>query len=147
MKRTLAILCATAALTLAGCADMGTPSTDGGSAGGTTATDTMHNDNGVAGTGTVGGATGGVLNGNDVAGAVNRAAGMRNSGRVYYDRHGGVVGGVNSSVYRASNNGGVLSEEEAAAAGDRYARMLQNGRVHDRDGLLGDGENTHWNTL
>ena len=29
----------------------------------------------------------------------------------------------------------------------RYRQMLSNGRVHDTDGLLFDGENTHYNTL
>ncbi len=29
----------------------------------------------------------------------------------------------------------------------RYRQMLSNGRVHDTDGFLLDGENTHYNTL
>ena len=29
----------------------------------------------------------------------------------------------------------------------RYRQMLANGRVHDTDGFLFDGENTHYNTL
>ena len=29
----------------------------------------------------------------------------------------------------------------------RYRRMLSNGHVHDTDGFLFDGENTHYNTL
>lgn len=29
----------------------------------------------------------------------------------------------------------------------RYQQMLENGRVHDTDGFLLDGENTHYNTL
>ncbi len=29
----------------------------------------------------------------------------------------------------------------------RYRQMLSNGRVHDADGFLFDGENTHYNTL
>jgi len=29
----------------------------------------------------------------------------------------------------------------------RYRQMLSNGRVHDTDGFLFDGENTHYNTL
>ena len=146
MKRTLAIFFATAALalSLAGCADMGT----GNGTAATGATDTMHDDNGTPGTGTVGGASTGTVNGNSVAGAVNRATGMGRAAREgLRDAADAAVGGPNSSVYRATNNGGVLSEREAAAAGDRYARMMQNGRVHDRDGMLLDGENTSWDTL
>lgn len=30
---------------------------------------------------------------------------------------------------------------------ERYDRMLQNGRVHDRDGFLLDGENSRYDTL
>lgn len=30
---------------------------------------------------------------------------------------------------------------------ERYEQMLQNGRVHDRDGFLLDGENTRHDTL
>ncbi len=33
------------------------------------------------------------------------------------------------------------------ANGLRYRQMLSNGRVHDTDGFLFDGENTHYNTL
>lgn len=30
---------------------------------------------------------------------------------------------------------------------ERYEQMLQNGRVHDRDGFLLDGENSRYDTL
>ena len=116
MKRNLAIAAATAllALSLAACGaegkDGGMP--DSGSiAGGTTATDTMRNDDGNYGTGTTGGAAYG-------------------------------IGGPNSSVYTATNHGGM----ERAARG-RYALMLENGRVHDTDGFLLDGENSSWSTF
>ena len=36
--------------------------------------------------------------------------------------------------------------KRAAAEGDRLARMLENAYVHDRDGMLFDGENTSYRT-
>lgn len=84
-------------------------------------------------------------------------------GTMVYDSHSTYgVGGPNSSVYTATNNGGMVSNngtltggvdysdnaavKRAAAEGDRYARMLENGRVHDRDGYLLDGENASYRT-
>lgn len=177
MKRTLAITATTAmlALSLAACGaerngdvDL-LPDMDGGYSDGVTATDTLHNDNGQTGTGMTGGATANTNTANtglgSVTGAVNRTtqydsarygATSRgyNSGSAAYG-----VGGPNSSVYTATNNGGLTTTtggmsyaneaavKRAAAEGDRYARMLENGRVHDRDGFLLDGENTSYRTF
>ncbi|MBE7004350.1 MAG: hypothetical protein E7425_08730 [Ruminococcaceae bacterium] len=140
MKRTLAITAVTAllALSLAGCGDTADRTNDYGAAsGGTTATDTMRDDNGVAGTGTMNGASTGTNGLGSVAGAANRG------------RNG-------ANDYTATNNGGLHSTVDysndaavrrAAIAGDNYARMLENGRVHDTDGFLLDGENTSWHTF
>ncbi len=141
MKRTLALMAATAllALSLAGCGDMADRTDDYDTApGGTTATDTMRSDNGVAGTGTTNGAasnadtaTGGL---GSVTGAVNASYGSARYGAA--DR------------YAASPNGYVPTRPETDAAADaRYALMLENGRVHDTDGFLLDGENTNWRTF
>ena len=167
MKRTLAITAVTAllALSLAACgADGDMPSVDD-IAGGTTATDTMHNNNGQTGTGTSSGAT---VNTDTVINGLGTVTGAINSGReptrygltTSRDHDTGSaaygVGGPNSSVYTATNNGGVtrsvdysddLDVRRAAAEGDRMARMLENGRVHDRDGFLFDGENTSYRTF
>ena len=47
-------------------------------------------------------------------------------------------------------NGGKYADEasiaRAAREGDRYARMLENARVHDSDGFLLDGENASYRT-
>ena len=51
----------------------------------------------------------------------------------------GVTGAVNRSGRRSYDG-----ERAAEAAGDRYALMLENGRVHDSDGFLLDGENAHY---
>ena len=143
MKRTLAITAATAllALSLAGCGDMADRPADGGAAaGGTTATDTMHNDGaGQSGTGTTGGASAN----NGGLGSVTGAA--------RYGANGSAYGPTGWSAYTARNNGGwmggaVPAEQDAQASADRYALMLENGRVHDTDGFLLDGENTSWRT-
>ena len=67
-----------------------------------------------------------------VTGAVNRS-------RDADGRDGYAIGGPNSGVYSAAHNRGVTQEE--AAARSRLERMLENGRVHDTDGFLLDGEN------
>lgn len=186
MRRTLAITAATAllALSLAGCGDTADRTNGGvnGGAGTTTATDTMHNDDGMTGTGTSSGATangsttgtgtnGTGMTGTDgantglggVAGAVNRGgASNRNgtAGNGYTGSgyaNGTMYSGRDGGVYTATNNGSVTSGtvdysndaavHRAAKAGDNYARMLENGRVHDSDGFLLDGENAHWRTF
>lgn len=189
MKRTLAITAATAllALSLAGCGDM-SDRTDGydsangyGTTNGTTATDTMHNNDGTTGTGMTSGAAannatanGGTDTANNglgsVTGAVNRGYGSANYGGYAtsgnYASNGnyaisgnytGTEGHRNASTYTATNNGGLTSGNvdytddaavrRAALAGDNYARMLENGRVHDTDGFLLDGENAHYHTF
>ncbi len=167
MKRTLAITAVTAllALSLAACgADGDMPGADD-IAGGTTATDTMHNNNAQTGTGMTGGATANTdtaINGlGTVTGAVNSGREPTRYGMTTSRDHDAGsaaygVGGPNSSVYTATNNGGVtrgidysdeLAVRRAAAEGDRMARMLENGRVHDHDGWLFDGENTSYRTF
>ena len=133
MKRTLALTAATAALALSlaacGAERANNVLTDSESADGVTATDTMLDEEG--GTGMRGGATAnGGLSG--VTGAVNR-------GHNVDDRDGYAIGGPNSSAYASAYNRGVTQEE--AAARSRLERMLENGRVHDTDGFLLDGEN------
>ena len=176
MKRNLAITATTAmlALSLAGCGaerngdvDL-LPDFDGTNGEyGTTATDTMHNDTNGAGTtngtGMTNGATANTNTANNglgsVTGAINRGTqygsaryGGATSGSYagsnagYNATHG--IGGANGSAYTATNNGGVTrSEQDAAGMADRYALMLANGRVHDRDGYLLDGENSSYRTF
>ncbi len=131
MKRPLAITTAAAlALSLAACgADMTDMDAYGTGAPETvTSTDTMYN-----------GETSGVYGTGAVAGAMNRAADDY--------RYGTNAGGA----YTARNNGGYLSQSDRAAAdraaSGRYQLMLENGRVHDKDGYLLDGENAHYNTF
>ena len=170
MKRSFAISTAAAllALSLAGCgADRNhndlTPDTGGGA--GTSATDTMHNgDETRNGTGVSSGASTG--NGTSltegVAGAVSRA--LRDETHNVRDRmenSRSTVGenreenrNTGSGKYTAANNGGVTADStalnaarSAAEANLRYAKMLANARVHDRDGFLLDGENAHFSTF
>lgn len=170
MKRTLAITAATAmlALSLAGCGatrngDMDLlPDYDATNGYGTTATDTMRDDNATNGTGTTSGVTnygtdnnGVVDNGTglgSVTGAVNRATSGNGATQYGLARYG-----ANSGAYTATNNGGLTAGsnvdysnasavKRAARQGDRYARMLENGRVHDSDGFLLDGENASYRT-
>lgn len=141
MKRPLAITAAAAmlALSLTGCgaerSDMDVTSGNAGTSGySTTATDTVRNGTETNGSSGLGGVTG----------AVNR--GTRNGTTQY---------GVNGSTYTATNNGGVMTGNysneaavrRAARQGDRYARMLENARVHDSDGYLLDGENASYRTF
>lgn len=152
MKRPLAITTAAAlALSLAACgADMTAPDAYRTRASETvTATDTMHNSEQGAsyGTGTNAGAstTGGAWTSGTgvVAGAMNRAADDYRYG-------------TGAPAYTARNNGGYLSGGERAdnvagmdgrnEASGRYRLMLENGRVHDTDGYLLDGENAHYHT-
>ena len=168
MKRSFAISTAAAllALSLAGCgADRNHNDLTSGNGGGTgtTATDTMHNgDETGNGTGVSSGA--GTGNGTSltegVAGAVSRAL-RDETGSVRNRTESGTVGdnrGDNRNAgggrYTASNNGGVTADStalntarSAAEANLRYAKMLANARVHDRDGFLLDGENAHFSTF
>ena len=150
MKRTLAITAAAAlALPLAACsADLTVDGMDAYRTRGTetiTATDTMYNGNtsGTNGTGMNAGASAGSDTGmfditgtnggaglGSVAGAVNRASGGNSAG----------------SVYTATNNGGYTAQDKREAV-SRYQLMLENGRVHDTDGYLLDGENAHYRTF
>ena len=142
MKRTLALTAATAALALS-LAACGAERADGGmsgagnAAGGTTATDTMRGDE--AGTGTTGGASANRSTVTDGLGGVTGAVNRGRRGVTADDRDGYAIGGPNSSSYAAAYNRGVTQEE--AAARSRLERMLENGRVHDSDGFLLDGEN------
>lgn len=152
MKRTLAIT-AVAALTLSLAACSADFSADGMDAYRTrgaqnvTAEDTMYNGSasGTNGTGmnagaSTGGDTGtfgsaGTAGGTgfgtgSVAGAVNRANGGNSAG----------------NVYTATNNGGLTARDRREAE-NRYQLMLENGRVHDTDGYLLDGENAHYRTF
>lgn len=138
MKRTLALTAATAALALSlaacGAERANNVLTDEESVGGVTAADTMRGD--VAGTGTTGGAT---ANRSTTADGLGGVTGAVNRGHSADDRDGYAIGGPNSSVYAAPYNRGVTQEE--AAARSRLERMLENARVHDKDGFLLDGEN------
>ena len=40
-----------------------------------------------------------------------------------------------------------ITNDELYSYDLRYRQMISNGRVHDTDGFLFDGENTHYNTL
>ena len=127
MKRTLAITTAALALSLAGCsADLGAGGMDAyrtRSAETVPATDSVYNGNAFGPNSSLTG-TGGV------AGAMNRAAGGDSAG----------------SAYTATNNGGFTAQDRREAR-SRYQLMLENGRVHDTDGYLLDGENAHYRTF
>ncbi|MBO4915667.1 MAG: hypothetical protein J5449_10745 [Oscillospiraceae bacterium] len=141
MKRTLAITAAVMLLSLplAGCGNV----SDGYGAteSGTTATDTMHNDGSGYNTGTYSGATANTDTANgglgSVTGAVNRA----------YGYNGGYTAYNNAGYRSVVDYSDAASVHRAAKAGDNYARMLENGRVHDTDGFILDGENASWSTV
>ena len=135
MKRTLAITAATAALalSLAACgASRGGSGTSGISGttttpsgiDGTTAMDTMRDE------------TGGAAANTDTAkNGLGVVTGAINSGREPTR-----YGMTHDDAYAAANNGGVSAET-------RYKLMMENARVHDKDGFLLDGENASYRTF
>ncbi len=148
MKRTLAILATAAlALSLAACgADTtGTGDYSADSSETVTSTDTMYNGgtNGAAyGTGVYGGANtnGGTSGTGAVAGAMNRAADDYRYAYTARNNSGYLAGGSRSD--NVAN-----ADSMASAYSGRYQLMLENGRVHDADGYLLDGENAHYHTF
>ena len=68
------------------------------------------------------------------------------AGGTYRNKSGSTYGN-NSGMY--SSRGGVSDYSTTNPAngyrqGVSWQKMLQNGRVHDSDGFLLDGENAHW---
>ena len=161
MKKTLAITAAALALSLAGCsADLTVDGMDAYRARGTetiTATDTMYNGStpGTNGTGMNAGARAGSdtgmfdITGTDgesgVAGGTNAGTGI-GTGSVAGAMNRAAGGNSAGNVYTAANNGGYTAQDKREAE-DRYRLMLENGRVHDTDGYLFDGENAHYRTF
>ena len=119
MKRFLAVTAATAALTLslAACGAEGSVELRGGAA---------AND-GITATDTM------------KDGTVQRSARTAKDDADAAQRSGAAGTAVDYSSAAAVHR--------AAVAGDRYARMLENGMVHDADGYLLDGENAGWRTF
>ena len=69
------------------------------------------------------------------------------SGSTYGNSSGSTYGNGSRSTY--GNNGGMSGYSTTNPAngyrqGVSWQKMLQNGRVHDSDGYLLDGENAHW---
>lgn len=161
MKRTLAITAAAAlALSLAGCgADLTMGDTDAYGMRGaemTTAPDTMYNGStpGTNGTGMNAGAHAGSDTGMfDTTGTDGESGVAGGTGAGTGIGTGGVAGAMNRAgggnsarnVYTATNNGGLTAQDRREAQ-NRYQLMLENGRVHDTDGFLLDGENAHYRT-
>lgn len=161
MKRTLAITAASAlTLSLAACsADLAADGIDAyrrRSAETVTATDTMYNGNtpGTNGTGMNAGAHAGSDTGMfDVTGTDGESGAAGGTGSGTGIGTGGVAGAMNRAnggsstggVYTATNNGGLTAQDKREAR-NRYQLMLENGRVHDTDGFLLDGENAHYRT-
>ena len=161
MKRTLAITAAAAlALPLAGCsADLTVGDADAYRTRGAenvTATDTMYNGNtpGTNGTGMNAGAHAGSDTGMfDITGTDGESGAAGGTGAGTGIGTGGVAGAMNRSggssaggAYTSTNNGGITQQDRREAKA-RYQLMLENGRVHDTDGYLLDGENAHYRTF
>ncbi len=155
MRKTLAITAATAllALSLAACSADGELKVQTGTDGeaedlySTGATDTMRNGGGTLGTGLNGGAS---TNATATERGLGGVAGAMNGTRGFAAYSGGASwsGRAEKDGEATANNGAAArTERDAQASADRYALMLQNGRVHDTDGFLLDGENTSWRTF
>ena len=85
--------------------------------------------------------------GTDVNGGTdNKNQASTYAGGTYRSKSGSTYGN-NSGMY--SSRGGVSDYSTTNPAngyrqGVSWQKMLQNGRVHDSDGFLLDGENAHW---
>ena len=69
---------------------------------------------------------------------------VRSGNREVYDydfdnNHGSTFGGIDQDNTVYDGMGGYRTDRTAT-----WAQMLDNGRVHDRDGFLLDGENSTW---
>lgn len=87
--------------------------------------------------GTTNGSTNGTTNGNNGTGGTNGSSTDQN------------ITGNNAKQSDVMGNSALRGSTINPANGnvDRTAtweQMLENGRVHDRDGFLFDGENSHW---
>ena len=163
MKQTLAMLFVTALLlfSLAGCGEKKDSNTANGPSTGTT-------DNGAADSGK----KKDNLPGDDMSGDgenTTRSVDRRNAAASASDRsryfgsdktitheNGNLYGKtyLNPETEKSANaqlrsNGRSLTGTNINGISNdvRYRQMLSNGRVHDTDGFLFDGENTHYNTL
>ena len=97
---------------------------------------TNGNNNGSTNGSTNGGSSNGSTSGGTANGGTNGSANNGSNGNnadqsdVMGDSaiHGNTINPANGSADRTAT----------------WEQMLQNGRVHDRDGFLFDGENSHW---
>ena len=110
--------------------------------------------------GSMGGTTNGNSNGStNGGGSSNGSMGGSSNGNTSGIMNGGTNGGTNNGTNgNNADQSDVMGDSAlrsntinpANGNADRTAtweQMLQNGRVHDRDGFLFDGENSHWSDL
>lgn len=123
MKQTLTalLLALTLTLSLTGCTRKDNSSTD-------------LPDNGTANNGTT---NNGTMNGGTNSGDDSVGNGSDSSARNHYGDGG---------YARPGSNGATSSDSYDTLPGRSYEQMLRDGRVHDSDGFLTDGENsvTEW---
>ena len=140
MKQTLAMLFVTALLlfSLAGCGEKKDSNTANGPSTGTT-------DNGAADSGK----KKDNVPGDDMSGENKKDDSVTGDGMMGDDMDGDGENTTRSVDRRnaAARASGRSRYFNSAKSDLRYRQMLSNGRVHDADGFLFDGENTHYNTL
>lgn len=142
MKRTLAIAFVLALLTLclAGCGETkdekkddvtnGTTDTDGG----------LYPDSALGPDGTI-------LGEDPVADADGERSIDHKNGNLYGKAYLTPETERSANAQLRSNGRSLTGIPNDELYGDRYRQMLANGRVHDSDGFLRDGENASYNTL
>ena len=98
-------------------------------------------DNGSTTTPDNGTANNGTTNNGTVNGGTNSGDGSVGNGSDSSARHYG-----DGSYARPGSNGATSSDSYDTLPGRSYEQMLRDGRVHDSDGFLTDGENsvTEW---
>ena len=161
MKQTLAMLFVTALLlfSLAGCGEKKDSNTANGPSTGTTdngAADSGKKKDNMPGDDMSGenkkddSVTGDGMMGDDMDGDgenTTRSVDRRNAAASASDRSR--YFGSDKTITHENGNlyGKTYLNPELYSYDLRYRQMLSNGRVHDTDGFLFDGENTHYNTL
>ena len=100
----------------------------------------MNNSNGGSMNGGMNG--GGVMNDGIIGGVENAVDDIGNA-------VGDLIGGNNSSHMNGGNTnaphtGNNASGNTTGANATSFQQMISNARVHDTDGVLTDGENSHW---
>lgn len=159
----IAVLALVMSLAACGCTDKNAPNsgtTQNGGSSGTTQNGGNSGNHGSSITGQPGmngsgngmtGNNGNAMNGGGMNNGTNGGGiigGMEdavdNVGDAVDDLIGGNNGGMNNSGVNNAPAGNHTTGNNTGANATSFQQMISNARVHDTDGVLTDGENSHW---